>query len=79
MSTEPTPTMLSPVSQHAARFIVKTEMAERVTGRVQGAQMNLRFTFERDHVVVFNQTIDRHVFSASAVCACAATGTLPPR
>ena len=37
-------------------------MAERMTGRVQCAQLNLRFAFERDHVIVLNQPINRHIF-----------------
>ena len=40
---------------------MKTEMSERVTGCVQRAQVDPRFTIERDHVVVFNQTIDSYI------------------
>ena len=43
--------------QYAARFIVKAKMTECVTGRVQRAQTNFRFTFERDDVLVFNKSI----------------------
>src|SRR5215510_1501225 len=43
--------------QHAARVVVKTEMAQRVTGCVQRTQTNLRLAFEREDLVVFNQVI----------------------
>ncbi len=63
--------MLSPVISTPRVFVVKTKMAERVTGRVQRAQLNSRLAFERDHFVVFNKTIDMNVvqcFGCLRVC-----------
>src|SRR6185369_13799152 len=41
---------------------MKTKMPLRVARSVQRTQADHRLAFERDHVVVFNQTIDVYVF-----------------